>query len=352
MPTITPGAELMQRLNDGTLQQAPSAFLSKTREDVSVAIEELLEVGARIRPLLVTGARVGWVRGVHPSERKALKRWITDEVELIEHLILLGTTFTIEEIRNLSMIEMRSVSRVIREMTESDLRLYPFISAFVTTNTSEQMWYSHGALLASFRDKAVTLPDGKILRVTTPCDQARLWSTLCNYRVQAKNRLEASQNAVLIIRPWVGKGANTLVADLKTIGRSLQTDTLEPWKEAVQAKADRNLEDGWAHSEDDSVEGLQRELRGMLNNDRHERLIARFDAQERAAAEKRQRDIDERISKRGGRGFFEQAAPSAPMTQEDVDNRSRTLKLGRPKLGPVASSDSQSSAAERLAKYR
>jgi len=352
MPNITRGAELMQRLNDGTLQQAPSAFLSKTREDVSTAIEELLEVGARIRPLLVAGIRTGWVRGVHPAERKTLKRWLTDDVELIEHLILLGTTLSIEEIRAMSMIEMRSLSRVIREMTESDLRLYPFISAFVTTNTSEQMWYSQGSSLASFRDKVITLPDGKALRITVPCDQARLWSTLCNYRVQAKQRLEASQNAVLIIRPWVGKGANTLVADLKTIGRSLQTDTLDPWKEAVQTRADRNFDDGWAHSEDESVEGLQRELKGMLNDDRHERLIARFDAQERAKAEKRQRDIDERISKRGGKGFFEQAAPGAPMTQEDVDNRSRTLKLGRPKLGPTASPDSQSSLVDRLAKYR
>ena len=100
MPNMTRGADLMQRLNDGTLQQAPSAFLSKTREDVSVAIEELLEVGARIRPLLVTGARVGWVRGVHPAERKALKRWLTDEIELIEHLMMLGTTLTIGEIRS------------------------------------------------------------------------------------------------------------------------------------------------------------------------------------------------------------------------------------------------------------
>jgi hypothetical protein len=91
---ITHGASLMQRLNDGTLQQAPSAFLKKTREDVSEAIEELLDIGARIRPLRVAGERVGWVRGVHTSERRALKRWLTDDVEFIEHLILLGTTLS------------------------------------------------------------------------------------------------------------------------------------------------------------------------------------------------------------------------------------------------------------------
>ena len=346
------GVNLMQRLNDGTLQQAPSAFLSKTREEVSTAIEELLDVGARIRPLRVAGARIGWVRGVHTSERRALKRWLTDDIEFIEHLILLGTTLSMEEIHDLSMVEMRSVSRVIREMTESDMRLYPFTSAFVTTNVSEQMWFSKGVVLTSFGDKRITLPDNKVIRVTTPSDQARLWSTLCNYRVQAKNRLEASQNAVLIIRPWVGKGANPLVSDLKNIGRSLQVDTLEPWKEAVQTQADRNFDDGWAHSEDDSVEGLQRELHGMVNNDRHERLIAKFDAQQRAIAEKQKQAIDTKIADRGGKGFFEQNTLMTPMTQEDVDNRSRKLKLGRPNWGPAAADDSQSSGADRLAKYK
>ena len=348
---MTRGTDLMQRLNDGSLQEAPSAFLKKTREDVSTAIEELVDVGARIRPLLVNKQRVGWVRGVHPTERRALKRWLTDEIEFIEQLILLGTTLSIEEIRALTMVEMRSVSRVIREMTESDLRLYPFIGAFVTTNVSEQLWYSKGTILTGFQEKQVTLPDGKRLRLSAPSDQARLWSTLCAYRLQAKQRLEASQNAVMIIRPWVGKGANPLVADLKSIGRSLLTDTLEPWREAVQTKADRNMEDGWAHSEDDSIEGLQRELRGMMNNDRHEQFIARFDEQFRVLAEKKQQEIDERISKRGGKGFIEQGEPVV-MTAEEVEARSRKLKLGRPVLGPKAAPDQQSSVMERLTKYR
>jgi hypothetical protein len=134
----------MQRLNDGSLQQAPSAYLEKTRTDITAAIEELLDIGARIRPLLVNEARVGWVRGVLPSERKALQRWITDDVEMIEHLLLLGTTLTIEEIRDLNMLEMRSLSRIVRAMTDSDLKLYAYIGAFVTTGTSEQLWYSKG----------------------------------------------------------------------------------------------------------------------------------------------------------------------------------------------------------------
>jgi hypothetical protein len=207
---LTHGVELMQRLNDGDLEQAPSVYLQQTREAVSVAIEELLEVGARVRPLLVGDQRIGWIRGVHPAERKALKRWIFDEIELIEHLLLLGTTLALEDIRSLSMVEMRSLSRVMRAMTDSDLRLYPYISAFV----SEQLWYSKGTEVTAFQERIIPLPDGKKMRVLTACDQAKLWATLCNYRMHAKQRLDASMNAVLIIRPWVGKGADPIAASL------------------------------------------------------------------------------------------------------------------------------------------
>lgn len=83
---ITRGVDLMRQLNEGSLEQAPSEYLQKTREEVTSAIEELLDVGARIRPLQVEGKRVGWVRGIHLSERKALKRWLYDEMELVEQL--------------------------------------------------------------------------------------------------------------------------------------------------------------------------------------------------------------------------------------------------------------------------
>lgn len=347
----TQGVDLMQALNDGRLEQAPSAYLQQIREEISIAIEELLEVGARVRPLLVKGERIGWVRGVHPSERKALKRWIFEDVEIIENLILLGTTLTLDEVRALSLVEMRSVMRLINRMTESDLRLYPFISAFVTTNVSEQLWYSQGTEITAFRDRVIPLPDGKQMKVLTASNQARLWATLCNYRDQAKRRLEASMNAVLIIRPWVGKGADPIAADLKSVARGLQTDTLEPWRETVRVKGQANFDDGWAHSEDDSIEGMQRELRGMVANDRHEQVIARFESQERERAEKRQQEIEEKIARRGGRGFIEQAV--TPMTEGEVQERALALRTGQPKLKPIIEEEElQSSPMDRLAKYK
>jgi hypothetical protein len=52
---ITLGADLMQRLNDGSLQQAPSEFLQKTRDEVSTAIEELWVSASLYLPLLEAG---------------------------------------------------------------------------------------------------------------------------------------------------------------------------------------------------------------------------------------------------------------------------------------------------------
>jgi hypothetical protein len=146
------------------------------------------------------------------------------------------------------------------------------------------------------------------------------------------------------------KGADPIANDLKAIGRGLQTDTLEPWREAIQTKGPTNVDDGWAHSEDDSIEGMQREIRGMVGNDRHERLIARFEEQERARAEERQRKIDDQIAQRGGRGFIEHSM--TVMTDSEVQERQRSLRMGRPQLKPLADEELQSSPSERLAKYK
>jgi hypothetical protein len=95
-------------------------------------------------------------------------------------------------------------------MSDSDLKLYAYVSAFVTTSPSEQLWYSQGTNLSSFQERIVAMPDGKKIRIAAPSEQARLWATLCSYWVQAKQRLEASMNAVLTIRPMVGEGADPI----------------------------------------------------------------------------------------------------------------------------------------------
>jgi hypothetical protein len=64
------GADLVQRISEGSLAQIPSEYLARTRDDVSQAIEELIDVGARVRPLYADGKQVGWVRRVHLAERR------------------------------------------------------------------------------------------------------------------------------------------------------------------------------------------------------------------------------------------------------------------------------------------
>ena len=187
----TEGLNLIEKLNDGRLELAPSAFLERTREDIVTAIEELLEVGARIRPLCIGKLRVGRVRGVHLSERRTLKRLITNDIEFVEILLSMATTLSREEIQQLSLLELRTLSRLVKAMSDSDLELYAYISAFVTTSQSEQLWYSQGTTLSSFRNRVIPMPDGKQNTVTTPSEQTRLWAILSRYRTQAQQRLDA-----------------------------------------------------------------------------------------------------------------------------------------------------------------
>ncbi|MBV8072923.1 MAG: hypothetical protein JO270_23675 [Acidobacteriaceae bacterium] len=112
MAKRTRGLEILEQLNDGRLQQAPTEYLQKTRAQVIEALGELIEVGARIRPLLVGGKRVVWVRGIAPSERKAVRRSTSGEAESIEPLPL-ARTLPLGDVRA-PMTEMQSLPRLIR----------------------------------------------------------------------------------------------------------------------------------------------------------------------------------------------------------------------------------------------
>jgi len=71
----TRGIDLMRNLQEGQTEYARSAYLIETPELVSAELDELIEVGAHIRPLLLGIERVGWVRGVQTvnhSRRQAV----------------------------------------------------------------------------------------------------------------------------------------------------------------------------------------------------------------------------------------------------------------------------------------
>jgi hypothetical protein len=233
-------------------------------------------------------------------------------------------------------------------MTNSDLSLYPYLSAFVTTSTSEQLWFSRGAELSSFQKKVISLPDGSDIQLISAPDQARLWATLCNYREHAKQRLDASFNTLMMLRPWAGKGADGLATELKNTSRSLQPDQMEAWTDLVRVKKPVNLSDGWAHGEDDSREGILRELGGMLSNDRHEKVMAQLEKGIRDEAEQKKLAAEARMLRSGGPGFVDQVTEYLTPTQ--IQERVAKIRADRSR-GLRVNEELGSNAAERLERY-
>lgn len=346
------GVELMKQLSEGKLEVAPTEYLRAVRTKISDACEELLEMGARIRPLIVNKVQIGWVRGFHPSERRLLEHWIWSKEDVAEQVILHATTLTKEEIKNLNGFEFYSVLGVIRQMTERDLSLFPFLGAFATTSMSETLWYSRGPRLTSFENRLIDLPDGKQMKILTPPDHARLWAVLCHSRETAKRRLDDNFNALIIIRPWAGKNADPFAAELKSFARSLDADNLEPWQSVVKYKKEVDINDGWAHP-GETVEDLKREMHAFIEGkDKHEQVMAKLEQQMKDEADDKRRKLDAIIQKRGGPGVYE----DMPIIRTDAEVRAQeqALRKGRVIVKPVEREEREvhSMPGDKIKKYR
>jgi hypothetical protein len=330
---MTFGVEIARKLGEGIINRVPTKYVEGVREKVTEACDELISVGARIRPLMVDGKQRGWVRGFHDTERRILRRWIPDSLEFVFRCLLLSTTLNEEELGSLSSLEIHRLVQLILAMGDRDASLFPYLSAFSTTRTSEMLWHSHSAYF-SCETRNINLPDGKTMRVLCPSNHTRLWASLCTYREQAKKRLDESWNAVLIMRPWAGKSVDGLAAELKDATRKMRVDALEPWENVVAAPVDTSLEDGWAHVENmETKEGMLKEFHGMLSNDRHEKLMAKFEKQQVDAAEQRKREIEQMVTRRGGIGINKETIRIE--TEEEVTKRERDLQKGRITPTPV-----------------
>jgi hypothetical protein len=320
------GTELMNEIFSGSIQHAEPDLIADVRSRVSDACEELLDMGARIRPLMVGTKRVGWVRGVHTTERKLLYRWYQD-LEFVENILLLATSFTRDQLNKLTGVEVFALARVVKEMTEYDISLAPYMTAYSTTGLSEFQWHGKGIALTSFENKVVTMPDGAQLKILAPPHHARLWATLCTYRELNKTRLDAMMNATMIVRPWAGHSVDGFAAELKTAGRLLQPDAMEAWENIVKQQT-VNLDDGWGHPSD-TTEGLMRELKGMLSDDKHEKVMNAFARQQVAAAEAEAKRLVNIVSKHGGPGVSQKEGFTI-ITKEQVREREKNLRKGRP----------------------
>lgn len=331
-PQLPSGIDLMRRINEGSTQKVSSNYLNAVRSSIIENCDELLEVGARIRPMLVEGKQIGWVRGIHYTERRRLSRWIFDSNEYLIAIISLATTLTRSEIEDLTPLEFRNLILLTQKMSDYDVSLFPYLSAFTSTFVSENLWHSGGTNFTFFENRVIDLPDGRSMKILVPSDHARLWASLCVYREQAKARLDASWNVILQVRPLVGKNVDPLAAELKKNDRMLATNSLEPWENIVKPKATPDLDDGWAHAENmETREGMLKELHGMLVNDRHEQLMAKFEKQQIEAAEERKRVIEDIVRRRGGQGINKEII----RIESDYDVRRREIDLKKGKVSPL-----------------
>ncbi|MGC2234096.1 MAG: hypothetical protein WBA09_21530, partial [Candidatus Acidiferrum sp.] len=333
-------------------QKAPISYIEEIKKQIVSNCEELIETGARIRPLLVGGKQVGWVRGLHLQERLILKRWIKEPNDFVANSLLLATSLTSEEIDDFTAVEVRSLAEVVRRMMEYDMSLFPYLSAYVTTQSSENLWYGQGEKLTSYENKIVHMPDGKQMKILVPPDHARMWASLCTYREQAKRRLDDNFNSLFIVRPWAGRSADPVSSELKGVARSLETDSMEPWERMVRL-AKKKVDDGWAHA-GDSVEDLRREMEGMLKGDRHERLMEIWQKQMETEAEETKRKLTKQRAERRGDsepGVIRER--HEVFTDKQIKERQAALKKGTPPPSRAPRADYEIDPAEKkLEKFK
>lgn len=350
------GMDLMRKISEGSLRPAPAEEVEKVKAEITENCEELIEVGARIRPLLAEGKQEGWVRGLHMQERRMLKRWVRDPNDFVAMILKQATSLSTDEIEALQADEVKGLVAVVREMTTYDLSLYPYLNAYVTTHSSESLWYGKGEQLTSFDNKTITMPDGKTITVMAPPDHARMWAMLCSYREQAKRRLEDNTNALFIVRPWAGRKADPIAGELKAVARQLETGSNHMWEQIVTVQRKANVNDGWGHP-GDSLEELQRELKGMMEGDKHERLMEAWSKQMIHEAETKQKEIEEVRKKRGidAAGVYQQ--PTVILTENEIRERQAALAKGqKPKTKGTTRSNYEQDATTRqldkIKKYR
>src|SRR5271163_1034536 len=352
------GMDLMRAINEGTMKPAPAKDVEKIKGEITEACEELIEIGARIRPLMVDGVQVGWVRGVHIQERKMMRRWIRDPNDFVALTLQHATSFSKEEIEAMQTDEIRSLVELVKQMTDYDMSLYPYLNAYATTQSSETLWYGKGDQLAAFEHKIIEMPDGKKMTLVAPPDHARLWATLCAYREQAKHRLEDNTNALFIVRPWAGKHADPIAGELQNVAKQLQTGSDYMWQQIVRVQKVVDKNDGWGHP-GDSLEDLQRELKGMMEGDKHEKVMEAWSKQMIAESEERQKTIEEARKKRGITAAGVYQGEVQVLTEKDIRERQAALQKGqkpKPEERGKARANYETDAAARqidkIKKYR
>jgi hypothetical protein len=303
---------------------------AEVKEKVSEALSEIIQVGARVRPLNLNGKRVGWIRPLSFSERKVMDRHIVEDEERVTVTLLHCTTLTEDEIADLDVHELNSILNRLYKLNLADLSLYPYISAFVTTQSSNNLWTSRHDKL--FDRTQIKMFDGKVLPLMALPDHTALWATLSTLRQESIQKLEQTLNFGTLIKAWAGKSADKYIQDLSKALQRYQLDLIQPWVDVIdyvklQAKDQgEHFDDGFGHShEDNTVQGLLREMKGMLEGDKHERVMDSFYEKQINEAKEKEAEIQEIIRKR--RMQLEQMEDEGMVIRTDAEVRQRERQI-------------------------
>ena len=361
MSQIPAGVDLMNQINIGELKFKQSNVALEVKDNVSTAMVEILTLGARVRPLKLDGRRVGWIRPLAYSERKLLDQMIENEEERVLLTLLHCTTLTEDELVGLDIYELNSILHRLYGANVADMSLFPYISAFCTTQASQSIWCSRHDHI--YDRKVIILPDGKTLKLLTTPDHISLWSSLSTIRMNSISRLEESLNFGTLIKAQVGKGAEKYIKELVRSLNEFQVDSIDPWTEVVdyvKLSADRpHFDDGYGHShEDNTVQGLLREMEGMIHGDKHEALMQQFYDKQINEAKIKEKELQIRVQKR--RKELEELEDDGRMvviTDVEVKRRERAIKeksqnLMQHHINELADqTEEMPPATERITKY-
>ena len=347
----TLGMDLMNKIHSGEIREsAPSKVVAAARSRISESLEEMLEIGARIRPLKLQGKQVGWVRGVHLAERKLISRWYADPSDRIFQILRIATTLGDDRISDLDTFEFRALVKLVTKLSDQDVTLFPFISAFTCTSMSETLWASQGAGLVVPGTRSVDMLDGRAIRILAPPDHARLWAALAAARERSKHKLDDMFNAALITKAMVGKGANKLFSDLQRTAKKLIPDIDDPWKEIVPGvEEDVDFEDGWGHAhQDTSEEGFWRESQGLIHGDKHEAFMDKFYQQQMDAAQEQEAEMERKFQENSEWGGVSDTM--TVVTPAEMARRDREALLAAQALSQVDDMNGDENAEDILAR--
>lgn len=331
---MSEGTELMQRLSTGELSSVHSEVAIRVKQEVTNAFEELVRVGARIRPLMLGGVRVGWVRSLGFAERNQITLWAANVQERVFLTLKYATSLTADDINNLDNTEINSILRIIQTANTSDISLYPYVSPYATTYSSVKQWDSRTDEL--WTRKRIEMFDGRILTIMLCPDLLHYWAAMASCREHSIQKLEHSLDISYLIQSTTREQySKELVKALN----EFNPDRIEPWLEVVNTLAldpNLNLQDGFGHAhQDSSLQGLMREMHGMMEGDKHEKLMQSFYTSQLKAAEERTRQIEEKIRRSRQQAEMASEPPVVCLTDSEMAALEQRTKAKSPEAQAV-----------------